>query len=80
MEMAPKCSLWFAKEKGYTLIAQERRHPMSQAIVNPEELQQFAQNLKQFNTQLQDSMSRLVQAIITAFRVCVPASRRYRSS
>lgn len=30
-----------------------------QAIVNPDELQQFAQNLKQFNAQLHGSMSRL---------------------
>lgn len=32
---------------------------MPQAIVNPEELERFAQNLKLFNEQLRDSMSRL---------------------
>ena len=32
---------------------------MSQAVANPEELERFARNLKQFNTQLRDSMSRL---------------------
>jgi len=30
-----------------------------QAIANPEELERFASNLKQFNAQLADSMSRL---------------------
>ena len=32
---------------------------MPQAIVNPEELERFAQSLRQFNAQLGDSMSRL---------------------
>jgi uncharacterized protein YukE len=32
---------------------------MPQAIVNPEELERFAQNLKQFNAQMRDSMARL---------------------
>lgn len=32
---------------------------MPQAIVSPEELERFAQNLRQFNAQLTDSMSRL---------------------
>lgn len=32
---------------------------MSQAIVSPDELERFAQNLKQFNAQLADSLSRL---------------------
>jgi uncharacterized protein YukE len=31
----------------------------SQAIANPEDLERFARELKQFNTQLADSMSRL---------------------
>jgi uncharacterized protein YukE len=32
---------------------------MPQAIVNPEELERFAQNLKQFNAQLRDTTARL---------------------
>jgi uncharacterized protein YukE len=32
---------------------------MPQAIANPEDLERFARELKQFNTQLRDSMSRL---------------------
>ncbi len=32
---------------------------MSQAVANPEELERFARELKQFNVQLRDSMSRL---------------------
>jgi WXG100 family type VII secretion target len=32
---------------------------MPQAIVNPEELERFAQNLKQFSSQLRDTTSRL---------------------
>jgi uncharacterized protein YukE len=32
---------------------------MSDVIFNPEELERFAHNLKQFNTQLRESMSRL---------------------
>ena len=32
---------------------------MPQAIASPEELERFARELKQFNTQLRDSMSRL---------------------
>ena len=32
---------------------------MPQAIVNPEDLERFAQNLRQFNGQLRDSMARL---------------------
>ena len=32
---------------------------MSQAIANPEDLERFAQELKQFNGQLRDSMDRL---------------------
>jgi len=32
---------------------------MPQAVVNPEELDRFAQNLGQFNAQLRNSMSRL---------------------
>lgn len=32
---------------------------MAQAIVSPEELESFARNLKQFNAQLADSLSRL---------------------
>jgi uncharacterized protein YukE len=32
---------------------------VSQAIVNPEELERFARDLKQFNAQLADSLSRL---------------------
>ena len=32
---------------------------MPQAIIDPEELQRFAQNLKQFNEQLKQSSSRL---------------------
>jgi uncharacterized protein YukE len=32
---------------------------MPQAIANPEELERFARNLKQFNSQLRESMSRL---------------------
>lgn len=32
---------------------------MPQAIASPEELEQFARNLKQFNTHLRENMSRL---------------------
>lgn len=32
---------------------------MPQAVANPEELERFAQNLKQFNEELRGSMSRL---------------------
>jgi uncharacterized protein YukE len=32
---------------------------MPQAVVNPEELERFAQNLAQFNAQMRDSMSSL---------------------
>lgn len=32
---------------------------VSQAIVNPEELERFARDLKQFNAQLADSLARL---------------------
>ena len=32
---------------------------MSQAIANPEELERFARDLKQFNGQLKESMTRL---------------------
>lgn len=32
---------------------------MSKAIADPEELERFAQNLRQFNAQMHDSMSRL---------------------
>lgn len=32
---------------------------MPQAVADPEELERFAQNLKQFNTELRSSMSRL---------------------
>jgi len=32
---------------------------MAQAVANPEELERFAHDLKQFNQQLADSMSRL---------------------
>ncbi len=32
---------------------------MPQAIANPEELERFARNLKQFNAQLRESMARL---------------------
>lgn len=32
---------------------------MSQAIASPDELERFARELKQFNTQLRDSISRL---------------------
>lgn len=33
---------------------------MTQAIVNPQELRQFASNLKQFDAQLQGNMARLL--------------------
>src|SRR5881397_1693104 len=36
-----------------------KRAAMSQAIVDPGELRRFAQNLKQFNTELRDRMSAL---------------------
>ncbi|PZR98695.1 MAG: hypothetical protein DLM69_08350 [Candidatus Chloroheliales bacterium] len=32
---------------------------MAQAVANPEELERFARDLKQFNSQLADSMARL---------------------
>jgi len=44
---------------------------MSQAIVNPEELRRFAQQLKQFNTGLQEQMTALsgkMQSLSTSWR------------
>lgn len=38
---------------------------MAQAVVNPEELRRFAQNLKQFNTELRDKMGTLHGQLIS---------------
>lgn len=52
-------------------VASFDRCPMSQAIVNPEELRRFAQQLKQFNSGLQEQMTALagkMQSLSTSWR------------
>lgn len=53
------------------LVTSYDRCPMSQAIVNPEELRRFAQQLKQFNSGLQEQMTALagkMQSLSTSWR------------
>ena len=53
---------------------------MSKVVGNPEELERFARNLKQFNTQLRESMSRLKgQFVAVAFISKDPPDDEYRS-
>ena len=47
------------------IFSVDTRCPMPQAVVDPEELRQFAQSLKKFNAQLRDRASALGNQLAT---------------